>query len=171
MRKKVIIFISILLGAIFVRFVFNLVSTHIAQTNRKKTAMSEIVVEKVRSQSIIRHYEAPARVVPKYQVDVDARISGYLQKSYFHEGDYVEKGQILFEIEPEEYKYAYQQAKANLASARAKQVYYDKQCLRAQQLVQKDYIAKSEYDNALAQRDSYRADVARSVSAYNDAKS
>ena len=76
----------------------------------------------------------------------------------------------MFEIEPQEYQYALQQAQANMKSARAKQVYYDKQSARAKQLVDHDYIAKDDYDNAVAQRDSFRADYQRTLSAYNDAR-
>lgn len=170
MRKKIIMFISILFAAIFVRFAISAFNTHMTKVNMSKIAMPEVVVQEVGAKNIIKHYEAPARVVSKYQVNVEARINGYLQKSYFKEGDYVQAGQVLFEIEPQEYQYAMQQAKADLESARAMQVYYDKQCARAKQLVQQDYIAKADYDNAVAQRDSYRAGLARSASVYRDAK-
>ncbi|MCM1264905.1 MAG: efflux RND transporter periplasmic adaptor subunit [Candidatus Gastranaerophilales bacterium] len=170
MRKKIIIFISVLFAAIFVRFAISAFNTHMAKVNMSKVATPEVLVQSVGSKKIIKHYEAPARVVSKYQVNVEARINGYLQKSYFKEGDYVKAGQVLFEIEPQEYQYAMQQAKAEYTSAKAMQLYYDKQCARAKQLVQQDYIAKADYDNAVAQRDSYRAGLARTASIYNDAK-
>jgi len=170
MRKKIIVIISIIFGLIFVRFGITKYNTHMQKKNMQKVAMPEVVVEKVASKDIIKKFEAPARVVAKYQVNVEARIDGYLLRSYFKEGDFVKAGQVLFEIEPQEYQYAVQQAQANLKSAQAKQVYYDKQSARAKQLVDKDYIAKADYDNAVAQRDSYRADYQRSLSAYNDAR-
>lgn len=170
MRKKIIIGIIILFAAILLRFIISSVNTHFNRVKMMKAATPEVVVNKVESIDIIKKYEAPARVVSKYQVNVEARISGYLQKSYFKEGDYVRAGQILFEIEPQEYQYAMQQATADLKNARAMQVYYDKQSERARQLVQQDYIAKADYDNAVAQRDSYRAGLARSMSAYKDAQ-
>lgn len=170
MRKKIILIISIVFGLIFLRYCITAYNTHMQKAHMKKVAMPEVVVDNVGSMDIIKKFEAPARVVAKYQVNVEARIDGYLQKSYFKEGDFVKAGQVLFEIEPQEYQYAVQQAQANLKSARAKQVYYDKQSARAKQLVDKDYIAKADYDNAVAQRDSYRADYQRSMSAYNDAR-
>jgi len=170
MRKKIILLISIIFAAIFIRFSITAFNTHMMKVSMSKVAMPEAVVETVRSKPIIKQFEAPARVVSKYQVNVNARINGYLTKSYFKEGDFVKAGQVLFEIEPQEYQYAMQQARADLQSAKAMQIYYDKQCVRAHQLVSKDYIAKSEYDNAVAQRDSYRANLARTRSAYNDAR-
>lgn len=170
MRKKIIIGIIILFAAIFFRFIFSTVNTHLNRIKMAKVSTPEVVVDKVGSLSVIKQYEAPARIVSKYQVNIEARISGYLLKSYFKEGDFVRAGQVLFEIEPQEYQYAMQQAKAEYSSAKAMQVYYDKQCARAKQLVQQDYIAKADYDNAVAQRDSYRAGLARTASAYNDAR-
>lgn len=170
MRKKIIIGISILFVLIFLRFIFSAINVHINQVKMKQSSMPEVVVDTVQTKNVIRSYEAPARVVSRYRVDVVSRINGYLLKSNFKEGDYVKAGQVLFEIEPQEYQYAMQQASAELKSARAMQVYYDKQSERARQLVQQDYIARSEYDNAVAQRDSYRAGLQRSISAYNDAK-
>ena len=170
MRKKITIIMSILFGLIFLRYCITVYDTHKQQSKMAKVAMPEVVVEQVGSKSIIKKYTAPARVVAKYQVNVEARIDGYLQRSYFKEGDYVRAGQVLFEIEPQEYQYAVQQARANVRSARAKQIYYDKKSARARQLVAQDYIARADYDNAVAERDSYRADYQRTVSAYNDAR-
>ena len=170
MRKKITLLLLVIFGAILLRFLFTAYNTHMQEIKMQKVAMPEIVVEEVGSKEIIKSFESPARVVAKYQVNVEARIDGYLQKSYFKEGDYVKAGQVLFEIEPQEYQYALQQAAANLKSARAMQTYYDKQSARAKQLVDQDYIAKADYDNAVAQRDSYRANYNRNVSAYNDAR-
>ena len=170
MQKKVIIIITIIFGAILFRYLFNEFQTHSQKEKMKKVAMPEIVVETVGSKDIIKSFESPARVIAKYQVNVEARIDGYLLHSYFKEGDFVKAGQVLFEIEPQEYQYALQQAQANVKSAKAKQIYFDKQSARAKQLVDKDYIAKADYDNAVAQRDSYRADYQKTLSAYNDAR-
>lgn len=170
MRKRITIIVCVVFGLILARYLITLFNTHMQMVNMKKVAMPEIVVEKVGSKDIIKSYESPARVVAKYQVNVEARIDGYLLHSYFKEGDFVKAGQVLFEIEPQEYQYALQQARANVKSAKAKQVYYDKQSARAKQLVEKDYIAKADYDNAVAQRDSFRADYQRTLGAYNDAR-
>lgn len=170
MQKKITLIVIILFGLILLRYLVTMYNTHMSKVNMQKVAMPEIVVETVKSKDIIKSFETPARVVSKYQVNVEARIDGYLQKSYFKEGDFVQAGQVLFEIEPQGYQYALQQAQADMKSAKAMQVYYDKQSARAKQLVEKDYIAKADYDNAVAQRDSYRASYARTQSAYNDAK-
>lgn len=128
-----------------------------------------VTISTVETESVERQFQATARVVAKYRVDVLARISGYLTKSYFNEGDYVHKGQLLFEIEPQEYEYAASKAKADLNNAESQYSYYEKQQKRYKELVQQDYIARSDYDNILSQRDAYRAQVESARNAYRDA--
>src|SRR5579864_8822126 len=50
---------------------------------------------------------------------VSARISGYVIKVNVDDNQYVQKGTVLAEIDPEDYEVAVEQAKANLASAEA----------------------------------------------------
>lgn len=127
-----------------------------------------VTVAEVGSEEVQRQFTATARVAAKYRVDVLARISGYLTKSYFKEGDYVKAGQLLFEIEPQEYQFAASKAKANLDNAKSQYAYYDKQLKRYKELVQQDYIARADYDSILSQRDAFRAQVANAESAYHD---
>ncbi len=170
MKKNIIIILSLIIGAIILRYgvtVFNNIKS--SKAMRSKPA-PQVVIDTVQEKSIIRTYEAPARVVAKYRVDVLARISGYLTKSYFKEGDYVQKGQTLFQIEPTEFSNAAKMAKANVANLKAQLAYAEKQLARAEELVKKDYIAKSQYDQMLSQRDSLKAQVASAEANYNDSQ-
>ena len=128
----------------------------------------EVATDTIKEAEIIRTYNAPGRVTAKYRVDVLARISGYLQKSYFKEGDFVKAGQTLFLIEPAEYANAASVAGADVKNLRAQLDYAEKQLARAEELVKKDYIAKSQYDNLLSQRDSLKAQLTSAQSRYND---
>ena len=170
MRKQIIIIISIILALIFGRMLISHIDKTKSANARKKMAAPAVSVEKVEMQNLIRQYEAPARVMAKYRVDVLARISGYLTKSYFKEGDFVKAGQVLFEIEPQEYQYAASKAKANLDNAQSQADYYKKQLARYEELVRQDYVARSEYDNILAQSNAYDAQVDSAISAYRDAQ-
>ena len=169
MRKKIIIIVCVVFGAILLRYLFTSLMTHIAQEKRKSTLTPPVTITKVTQTEKQKSFEVPARVVSKSQIQINARINGYLTKSYFKEGDYVNAGQVLFEIEPREYALAVERARADVERVRAQQLYYDKQALRAKKLVEKDYIARSEYDNAVSQRDAYRAQTVYAEMAYQDA--
>lgn len=170
MRKKIIIIVSIIVALIAGRLLISHINKLQAGAQRKFAAIPAVTVQTVESNNVQRQFETTARVVAKYRVDVLARISGYLTKSYFKEGDYVKAGQILFEIEPQEYKYAADRAKANLDNIRAQADYYQKQLTRYEELVKQDYVAKSDYDNILAQKNAYVAQADSALSAYRDAQ-
>ncbi len=170
MRKNIIIILSIVVALILGRMIITNINKAKAGTQRKMSAIPAVTVATVESDNVQRQFETTARVVAKYRVEVLARINGYLTKSYFKEGDYVRAGQILFEIEPQEYKYAADRAKANLDNVRAQADYYQKQLLRYEELVKQDYVAKADYDNVLAQKNAYVAQADSALSAYRDAQ-
>ncbi len=128
----------------------------------------KVVVQTVKDENVIQSFEAPGRVVSKYQVSIMARISGYLQKSFFKEGDYVKAGDTLFLIEPVEYQNAANTASANIQNIKAQLAYANKQLQRAEELVKQDYISKSRYDEILANRDALKAQLEAANSNYND---
>ena len=170
MKKNIIIILAVLLGAIVARYsvtVFNNIKSGKALRNKPAP---QVVVEEIQDRRIIRTYDAPGRVVSKYRVDVLARISGYLTKSYFKEGDFVKAGQTLFQIEPTEFVNSSKVASANVANLKAQLAYAEKQLKRSEELVKNDYIAKSQYDQMLSQRDSLRAQVASAEASYNDSQ-
>ncbi len=170
MRKNIIIIICIIITLVLGRALISHFNTEKSAKKKANMRTPSVTVDTVRTENVRREFNATARVMAKYRVEVLARISGYLTHSYFKEGDYVKAGQILFEIEPQEYAYAAGRAKANLDNAKSQQLYYEKQLERYKELVSQDYVARADYDNILAQRDGYRAQVASMESAYRDAQ-
>ena len=169
MKKNIIIFLSVIIVAILVRYGFSMFGTIMQGKAMKNKPAPSVTVQEVETKNVIRSFEAPGRVVSKYRVDVMARISGYLLKSYFKEGDTVKAGQTLFLIEPTEYSNASNVAAANVKNLKAQLVYAEKQLARASELVKKDYIAKAQYDQILSQRDALRAQLASAQASLSDA--
>ena len=154
MKRNIIIILLIIIAAIVLRYTSGAIGKFFQNRAMKNQPAPAVQVEQVGEQEIIRSFEAPGRVTSKYQVNVLARIAGYLQKSYFKEGDYVKEGQVLFQIEPAEYLNTSNVARANVENTRAQLAYAEKQLARASELVKKDYIAKARYDEILSQRDA-----------------
>jgi membrane fusion protein (multidrug efflux system) len=169
MKKNIIIFLAVVVAAILVRYGFSMFGNIMQNKAMKNKLAPAVSVYEVENEQIIRSFEAPGRVVSKYRVDVLARISGYLQASYFKEGDFVKKGQVLFRIEPTEFANASATAGANVKNISAQLAYAEKQLARASELVKKDYIAKAQYDQILSNRDALRAQLASAKAQYNDA--
>lgn len=168
MKKKILLIIIIALVAIGFRFVTSSIGGMMKQKARLNVAPPNVVVQQIEENNVIRTFDAPGRVVSKYQVSIMARISGYLQKSFFKEGDYVKAGETLFLIEPAEYQNASNVAGANIQNIKAQLAYANKQLARAEELVRQDYIAKAKYDEILANRDALQAQLSAAKSNYKD---
>ncbi len=168
MKKKILLIIIIALVAIGFRFVTSSIGGMMKQKAKLNVAPPNVVVQQIEENNVIRTFDAPGRVVSKYQVSIMARISGYLQKSFFKEGDYVKAGETLFLIEPAEYQNASNVAGANIQNIKAQLAYANKQLARAEELVRQDYIAKAKYDEILANRDALQAQLSAAQSNYKD---
>lgn len=170
MKKKILLILIVVLVAIGIRFMISSLGGIMKQKARSSIIPPNVTVQTIKEESVIRSFEAPGRVVSKYQVSIMARISGYLQKSYFKEGDYVKAGDTLFLIEPAEYQNASNVAGANIQNIKAQLEYANKQLARAEELVKQDYIAKSKYDEILANRNALQAQLSAAQSNYKDTK-
>lgn len=170
MKKKILFIIIIVLVLISIRFAVSIFSSYMKQKARSNYVPPLVSVEEIKQENVIQSFEAPGRVVSKYQVSIMARVSGYLQKSYFKEGDYVKAGETLFLIEPDEYKNATNSAGANIQNIKAQLDFANKQLARAEKLVKQDYISKAKYDEILANRNSLKAQYSAAELNYKDSK-
>ncbi len=83
-------------------------------------------------------------------VNLVALVTGKLKKAPFKEGDMVQKGDLLFLIDPDPYQADYNLAKANLENAKANLELQKKNEVRARQLYGQNSISKEEYDTVIA---------------------
>ncbi|OLF53436.1 efflux RND transporter periplasmic adaptor subunit [Pseudomonas chlororaphis] len=79
-------------------------------------------------------------------VDLRPRVSGYVERIAFREGDEVQKGQTLFVIDPRPYREALASAQARLARARAAVRLATEQDRRGQALVKQSALSREEGD-------------------------
>jgi RND family efflux transporter MFP subunit len=99
-------------------------------------------------------------------VEIRARIQGFLQEVSFEEGAYVEKGDLLFVIEPDVYQARVDRAQASLQVARTGKALAEATLARMQQAYKTRAVSELELlesrakaDAAAAQVDSAKADV------------
>lgn len=109
-----------------------------------------------------------ARTAAVDSVELRARVSGYLEKVNFKEGSLVQKGDLLFEIDPRTYQLVLEVAKANLATVEARILRLNADFARAQKMFAKQAMGREEYDKiagdraeAMAQRGGAQATVER----------
>jgi RND family efflux transporter MFP subunit len=83
-------------------------------------------------------------------VELRARVSGYLQSINFQDGQMVKQGDLLFVIDPRPYEAALQAARAQLGQAQAQVELATRQLERSAELRKRDFEAASSYDQRVA---------------------
>ncbi len=79
-------------------------------------------------------------------VSVKSQLGGILTRVHFKEGRDVNKGDLLFTIDPRPYEAALKQAEANLAKDTAQLENARVEAHRYEELVKKGYVAQQQYD-------------------------
>lgn len=103
-------------------------------------------------------------------VAVKAQVGGVLTKVHFKEGQDVNKGDLLFTIDPRPYEAALKQAEANLARNRAQLDNARQEARRYEELVKKGYVAQSQYDQVRTTADALDAAVSAEKAAVENAR-
>jgi RND family efflux transporter MFP subunit len=98
------------------------------------------------------HADYTARTAAVDSVELRARVSGYLDKVNFKEGALVNKGDLLFEIDPRTYQAVLQQAEGGLAAVEARVQQRDADLGRARRVVVSQAIGREEYDRIVGDR-------------------
>ncbi len=110
------------------------------------------------------------RVEAVQRVDLRARVTGFLEKQIFDDGEMVEAGDVLFIIEQAPFAARVQEAEANLEAARAQLENAKVQLQRAEQLVERGNIPVATVDERRAEFLVAQASVAQSEAALENAK-
>ncbi len=108
---------------------------------------------------ITRAADFVGRVEAIERVDVRARVTGFLDKVLFKEGEVVKKGQPIYQIEPDTFKAAETQAQGALFEAQAKYQNATAQRARVQELVKTSAAARSQLDQQIAAEKAAQGEV------------
>jgi len=92
-------------------------------------------------------------------VQLVARVQGYLEKVFFHDGDSVKKGQALFLIQQDTYQARLKQAEAQVLQQKASLAHAQTELDRFTGLMQQHAAAQTDVDNWRFERDNARAAV------------
>ena len=92
-------------------------------------------------------------------VDLVARVEGFLTAINYKDGSAAKKGDLLFEIDPSTYEAKVKQAEAELASAKAQLENAQAEYNRQETLLRQNVSAQNTFDMAKAKRDSAAANV------------
>ncbi|MFC3716369.1 efflux RND transporter periplasmic adaptor subunit [Luteimonas soli] len=110
----------------------------------------EVSVATVLSKPVHQWDTFNGRVTAVESVELRPRVSGYVQRVAFDEGQEVKKGDLLFVIDPRPYQAALDQARAQLQRAHAEAKLAQAQDARAQTLIEAKAISREEFETRKA---------------------
>jgi multidrug efflux system membrane fusion protein len=117
----------------------------------------QVGVAKPLQQAVTPYLEVTGNAVAYNQVDLEARVQGYLQEIKYQDGTEAKQADTLFVIEPAPYQAQLQQAQATLAATQADLVQAEAEFNRQFTLGRSDFASQSKVDEARAKRDSDKA--------------
>src|SRR4029450_9454825 len=120
---------------------------------------TEVYVADVVQKDVPVYLELVGQTVGFQDVEIRARVEGFLDSMDFREGSFVRKGAPLYEIDRKPLEASLAQAKADQATAQARLVKADNDVARYRPLLAKQAVSKQELDDALAAQDAARSEV------------
>jgi RND family efflux transporter MFP subunit len=109
--------------------------------------------------AVTRYLDATGNTAAIKNVDLVARVQGFLQSINYQDGSFVKEGTTLFTIEPETYKLKLEQAQAAEAGAQASVKQAEADFKRQSDLVQKQAVSQSTLDTSTSARDNAQSNL------------
>lgn len=122
-------------------------------------APPEVMVTSVVQQDVPIQMELVGQTKGSQDVDIRARVEGFLEDVAFTEGSIVRKGQVLYRIDPKSFEAALANAKADLATAEARLAKTTNDVNRYRPLVAQQAVSQQELDNAVSAQTAAQAQV------------
>ena len=165
--------LRILLPAVILLIILALVGKKAGWFGKELTV--KVATEKVAVNPIIEAVTANGKIQPETEVKISPDVSGEIVELNVKEGDFVQKGTLLFKIKPEIYVSARERAAATLNSTKARLAQVEAQLIQAElaynrskKLFEENTISKADFEQAESQ---YKMAMAEKQSAEYSVKS
>jgi membrane fusion protein (multidrug efflux system) len=130
----------------------------------------DVKVSKVLERDVPVYIEAIGETRGNTEIEIRARIEGFIESVDYKEGQLVKKGQLLYTIDSRPFETSLAQAKAGLAETEARLARAHQDVVRYEPLVAKNAISRQEYDNAVAVEHANTAGVEASKAVVEQAQ-
>jgi len=119
----------------------------------------QVTVSRPLEKPVTDYLELTGNTQAVEQVELQARIEGFLTSIHFKDGDFVKKGDLLFTIEQQQYQAKLEEAQGRVAAAAALVLRANQEYERQLGLLAENATSKSEVERWKAQRDAAQASV------------
>jgi len=130
-----------------------------SQTKDLSPAPLEVFVTEVAVRDVPIVGEWVGETRGRADIEIRARVAGYLEEIHFREGGRVEKGQLLYSIDQSELLQEMNAARADLAAARTALAYAESDVARYRPLAEMNAVSERDLDSAVALEEASVAQV------------
>jgi HlyD family secretion protein len=143
----------------------------VVSASAKREKGTEVRFEKVGRRDLVAAVTASGKIQPKKKVDISADITGRVTRIAVREGDYVQKGQFLLQIDPTIYQANLQRAQAAMSSAEAGWVQARANRDQAQRALQRTKELRQQNPNLISPEQLEQAQTAFEIAEANSTAS
>lgn len=144
-------------------FLLAILSSFFFGCHKKKLAPTvppvDVAVEKIEAKAIPAVFEYIGVIQSSHEVEIRARVTGYLETISYLEGSYVQKGDLLFQLDPRPFQATVAQFRAQLARQQALLWQAERAVNRFTPLYEQKAASQRDLDNAIASQMSAQAQV------------
>jgi membrane fusion protein (multidrug efflux system) len=119
----------------------------------------QVVVASIERRDVPIVIELVGQTKGAQDVEIRARVEGFVDSVAFQEGTLVRKGQLLYRIDPKPFEATLANAKADLATWEARYTKTQNDVKRLEPLAVKQAVSQQELDDAVATREAAQAQV------------
>jgi RND family efflux transporter MFP subunit len=134
------------------------------------SAPPTVTVSKPIVRQITDYFEFPGQTEAVSEVAIRARVTGYIVKLSFEDGQDVKRGQVLFEIDPRPYQAALEQARGEVARIEAIEDRARADLKRSERLRKSNVVSAEEYEQRVADLKIAKASIASAKAAVTEAE-
>ena len=121
--------------------------------------VADVTVMTVQPRDTPAVYEFVGQTQSSREVEIRARVDGFLEKRVYKEGDLVKAGETLFIMDQKPFQASLQQAKGELAQQQARLQVAEANLARVKPLAEQNAVSKKDLDDAVGNEKSTRAAV------------
>jgi RND family efflux transporter MFP subunit len=130
----------------------------------------QVTVARPVSKTVVDQDEYVGRFVAVDAIEVRARVSGYLEKIHFKDGQLVKQGDLLFTVDRRPFQNTREQARASLAQAKANLAFAEADLARGQNLLDGNVISQQTFEQRTQAKRVAEANVAAQEAALRQAE-
>ena len=163
-KKRSDAFAFLLLG-----IAFTFLTAACGEEEQQAAAPPEVQVTKVVKMNVPITGEWVGQTLGAVDIEIRARVEGWLQSMHFREGSEVKKGTLLYTIDPSELREAVAQAEGRVAAARTLLVQAEEDVKRYTPLAEVGAVSKRDLEIAISRYEAQKGELDAAMASLNEA--